>query len=680
MTAPEPQTPARRYAPGLWAIATLGGAALFATYVATLAPDVTFWDAGEFIAAAKTLGIPHPPGTPLVVLLQNVWAKMMFFLPFAVATNSFSAVMTAAAGAFSTALLIESCGANAQVLRGGDAVAWYALAGVLCAGGMSTVWMNATETEVYSVALSLAVLMVWSGQRAGRRHSLRWQAMTAYLIVASVPLHLSALVAAPAAAYFASTSPEGQGRIEWDTLAAFGGLFLVTMGFGTMSWPIAATGALVLIGAGAARGRWRTSVVLAGAGLVAATAVLVLLVRARLDPVVNQGNPSTWSALADVIARRQYDVPGMWPRRAPFWLQVANMFQYADWQVALALAPGVIPSVGRILMTVLFAALGIVGSLSHRRTDRRGWQGLAILCVCGSLGIVVYVNFRAGASFGYGILPDNAVREARDRDYFYYLGFWVWGFWGGWGALWLVQRWWGRLRARGRIVPRLVGIAVASLPIALNWRAVSRHSLPGAELPRALGEAILESAPPRSVLIVAGDNDTYLLWYLQQVHHVRPDVTTVTSPLLNALWYQREVARRTGLLAGADPRPEIATARLVAAAALAKARPLAASMLMPAAERNQLNESWTEHGMVYVATGKSPGPDHPSATTVPSVDRAYTRQWAAKLRRWQLGPQAPLSTDPSDQYYQGMLSCPALWLAAADAHRLASLDSLCNRR
>ena len=41
-------------------------------YGLTLAPDVTFWDAGEFNAAIGTLGIPHPPGTPLCILIGNV--------------------------------------------------------------------------------------------------------------------------------------------------------------------------------------------------------------------------------------------------------------------------------------------------------------------------------------------------------------------------------------------------------------------------------------------------------------------------------------------------------------------------------------------------------------------------------------------------------------------------------
>ena len=63
--------------------------ALLAVYAATLAPSVTFWDAGEFIAAVHTLGIPHPPGTPLYVMAAHVFERLLPFLSPAVAVNLF---------------------------------------------------------------------------------------------------------------------------------------------------------------------------------------------------------------------------------------------------------------------------------------------------------------------------------------------------------------------------------------------------------------------------------------------------------------------------------------------------------------------------------------------------------------------------------------------------------------
>ncbi|MDQ3427644.1 MAG: DUF2723 domain-containing protein, partial [Gemmatimonadota bacterium] len=60
----ESPRPPYRAAVGVAALVLLG-------YLLTLAPTVTFWDAGELIAAAKTLGIPHPPGTPLFVLVAH---------------------------------------------------------------------------------------------------------------------------------------------------------------------------------------------------------------------------------------------------------------------------------------------------------------------------------------------------------------------------------------------------------------------------------------------------------------------------------------------------------------------------------------------------------------------------------------------------------------------------------
>ena len=75
-----------------YAVAGLVVLAVLAGYLITLAPTVTFWDAGEFITAARTLGIPHPPGTPLFVLLAHVWGGLVPFGEYAWRINLLSAV------------------------------------------------------------------------------------------------------------------------------------------------------------------------------------------------------------------------------------------------------------------------------------------------------------------------------------------------------------------------------------------------------------------------------------------------------------------------------------------------------------------------------------------------------------------------------------------------------------
>ena len=90
-TAP-PRTP--------WAAAGAVAGVVLLGYIVTLAPSVTFWDAGELIAAARGLGIPHPPGTPVFVLLAHVWAQALPVGEYAWRTNLLSATASAAAAGF----------------------------------------------------------------------------------------------------------------------------------------------------------------------------------------------------------------------------------------------------------------------------------------------------------------------------------------------------------------------------------------------------------------------------------------------------------------------------------------------------------------------------------------------------------------------------------------------------
>ena len=465
-------------------------ATLLAVYLATLAPSVTLWDSGEFLSAIHSLGIPHPPGTPLYILIANVWAKIWApFVGFAYSVNMLSAACTAAA----FALL-----ANLFVRWTGDRIA--AFAGAVCAGAMSTVWLNANETEVYAVALLAGCILLWIGNEAGETSQRRWLFLGAYVTGLAWALHLTALVLLPAALYLA---------FEKRSLRDF----------------------------------LRASPLMIMLALLGVSAVLFMLVRAAHDPWVNQGNPSTFAAFTDVLMRRQYSVAPLWPRQAPLFIQLGNVVEYWDWQVALSLAPDPPPSLARTGMTLLFTVLGVVGCLKHRKTDRRSWRAMGILFATSTVGVIIYLNLKAGPSYGAGFLPTNAVHEARERDYFFVPAFLCWGMWAGYGAVSLMRR--------TRSAPlAAVGAAAALVPMLLNWNAVDRRREPLASEARLAATRILGSTPRGGVILARGDNETYPIWYMQEVERLRRDVTVVVVPLLPAAWYRAELERRYDLLPG----------------------------------------------------------------------------------------------------------------------------------
>lgn len=458
---------------------------LLAAYVVTLAPTVTYWDSGEFLAAIKTLGIPHPPGTPLYILIANVWSKIASpVFGFAYSVNLLSAISTAIA-----------CGIFATLMHRwtGDVVV--SIAGGILAGLMSSVWLNANETEVYSPALLMSALLMLVANLANETKESKWLVLLGYLFGLAWTLQLSALVAGPAALLLAF--PDFKVR--------------------------RVTVAKMIV-----------------AAAIGASAMLFMIVRAQHDPGVNQGNPATWPAFVDVITRRQYLPVSMLPRQAPWYLQLGNLFEYADWQVALGLHPDAPPSIARTAFTVIYAALGVIGFVWHRRVHAQSWRVLAFLFACGSLGVVVYLNMKASPSYGFGFLPPNAKHEARERDYFFALAFICWGMWAGAGAV----RGFARLGSRWSYA----GVIVAILPFFLNAPAVNRARKPEATAALDSARRILLPVPKRAVVFAYGDNDTYPVWYAQQVENTRRDVTVVTIPLLGAAWYRAELARRDSLL------------------------------------------------------------------------------------------------------------------------------------
>jgi hypothetical protein len=156
---------------------------------------------------------------------------------------------------------------------------------------------------------------------------------------------------------------------------------------------------------------------------------------------------------------------------------------------------------------------------------------------------VYYMNFK----YGFSQYPDQPglPREVRERDYFFVGSFAVYGAFValGFGALMrrIVEFFGDRGTPAGRWAIATPILALALIPLLGNRITASRAR---ETTPRDFAHDILQSVEPYGILITAGDNDTFPLWYAQEVEGVRRDVTLANLSLMNTRWHLRQLRRR----------------------------------------------------------------------------------------------------------------------------------------
>jgi hypothetical protein len=533
-------------------------------YVLTLAPTVTFWDAGEFIAAAKTLGIPHPPGTPLFVMIAHVWAMLFPVGEYAVRTNLLSALLSAAGAGFFFLIAHESIRAfttdleerTARLLRVGGAAA-----AAMLGAFTFTNWQNSNETEVYAVAtFSIAAMSwlahVWRRYR-GTERAPRVLLLIVYLAGVSIGNHLLALLAGPAVIMFmvstllsAPAADPIRRRAEWAQVAVLAGVWALLIGTGLGSSGLIAIGGLCFLGAavyaylGGAGGFALLTLLIAAIGV---TPYLYLYIRSAQNPPINEAAPDTFEALLAVIRRAQYpprtplddptvshgpDNPGR--TLALLGIQLADYFVYFVWQWAKSAAALV-----QVVVTLVFFSLGARGSLAQRRADRSAWWLLFLLFLVTGVGLVIYMNFKPGFARWFDSYPAGAAHEVRERDYFFVVSFIVWGIWAGMGLVVLARGLFARWATARRLAPAV--FILAAVPLTLNWSAASRRQGADARLAADFAYDLLNTVSPYGILFTYGDNDTFPLWWAQEVAGIRQDVTVICLALANTDWYMRQL-------------------------------------------------------------------------------------------------------------------------------------------
>src|SRR5207249_9683120 len=192
-----------------------------------------------------------------------------------------------------------------------------------------------------------------------------------------------------------------------------------------------------------------------------------------------------------------------------------------------------------------FFTLGSLGFEFARRRDVGFAYLLGALWLVTGIGLVIYMNFKAGYSMFWDRYPTIEQHEVRERDYFFVVSFQVWGMFAAFGLVRLVRR----LSELGRVAITRVSIALASLitllPVGANFTAASRRHGPDATIARDFAYNMLQSVEPYGVLFAYGDNDTFPVWYLQEVEGIRQDVTLINLSLANLDWYLRQLASRS---------------------------------------------------------------------------------------------------------------------------------------
>ncbi len=545
-------TDARRDPPPyLWAAIT--GAVVLLVYLLTLSPTTAFWDTSEYIAAAYVLGIPHPPGNPFFVVLAHVFGAIPLVADYAVRINILGALSSAACASL-LFLVADRWMRDVVTVRWARLAA--AFAGVLVGALTWTVWNQSTVNEkVYTVSMLSTALVLWLGVHWADdepgQHRDRWLVLIAYVIALSSTNHMMGVLAGPAVAVYVLLTEPGMLLKPWVLWLG------VLLGLAVSNkWTVVVDGppedrvlmlavAAVLLAYTAWRdlGEFRRPMLyLAVLAVVVGISMnyLFLPIRSAQYPPINEGEPTTWTLLMEMLNRAQYGKPSVLERQAHFTAQLGNYWQYFSWQFARDWG-----GMGSRLATVLFTVLAATGAVALFRRDRRAFWASSVLMFTITLALVFYLNFKYGFSYPTDPALGRVAREVRERDYFFMVSFSAVGLWVavGFGALMqglasLARR--PLNQAAGALMAAPV-LCLALIPLFGNRITASRA---GETLARDFARDMLESVEPYAVLVTAGDNDTFPLWYAQEVQKIRPDVTLANLSLMNTRWHIKQLRRR----------------------------------------------------------------------------------------------------------------------------------------
>ena len=542
-----------------------------AVYFKTMAPTVSFWDCGEFIACSFRLSIPHPPGAPFYLLLGRVFTLIPEFLVenIAARVNIISALSSALTVLFLHLIIAHFI---RQYIESEEGFLRFVpslggLIGALTLTFSHSFWFNAVEAEVYALSMLFTSMFVWLvlwwSEKSDAPGNEKILLLIAYLMGLAMGVHILNALVLPmvvmivyykkfeinlfsflmmGVAGLVLTAILYPGVVKGipgiTKLVGFGGLaMLIIMVIGVLFFMVNQRFKIASL--------FVTSMLLITIGY---SAYLMIYIRSNLDPNIDENNPETIEKFISYMNREQYGDHHLDREKrrqeSPngnryqdasefFWgYQINEMYiRYFKWNFGgIEDTEDYTRERKRADMSKFgwVMLLGYIGLFYHFYRDWKNGLAVFVLFFMTGLAIVLYLN-----------QPDP---QPRERDYSYVGSFFAFAIWIGIGAAAILE-WVTKFfqqknipggNALGWMLAVLILVICPGRMAALNYKS---HDRSGNYVAWDYSYNMLVSSDKSGIMFTNGDNDTFPLWYLQEVENVRTDVRVANLSLLNTDWY-----------------------------------------------------------------------------------------------------------------------------------------------
>lgn len=642
-----------------------------AVYWMTMEPTVSFWDCGEFIAAAYKLQVGHQPGAPLFLMLGKLFSLFSFGnssrMAYWVNMSSVFASGATVMFLFWTITLLVS-----RAYKGSKQPVFSILiAGVIGALAFAfsdTFWFSAVEAEVYAMSTLFTAVVFWAALKWERSGDDRWLVFIAFMIGLSIGVHLLSLLVIPAVALVYYFKKQPQPRIKGACLAFLAGCLIVgVVQYGIIQYLVLAAakadlvfvntlgldfgwGALFLLllvcGAIYAgiifsikRRHYQLNLALLCLSLILLgySSYFMIYIRANAKTNINLSNPDNAFSLYQYLGRSsygttpllygntfdakalgyeeqsalyrqnngKYEVSGhqfktefdknlLFPRTYSQkhghpeyyqqWLglkegespgMLDNISFFGSWQVGFMywryffwnfagrqndvqgfggplegnwvsgipfvdalrlgnqknLPPSITENPGNNVFYGLPFILGVTGMIWLFRRNRGAFMTVLSLFFLTGIAIVIYLN-------------QDPV-QVRERDYAYVGSFYAFAIFIGLGFLALkeVLGWVGTPKFALVTAAVLCAVSVPGLMLKEGW---DNHDRSDKLTAVHWAKNYLNSCAPNAILFTNADNDTFPLWYAQEVEGIRTDVRVVCMQFLSDDAYISQMKKPSG--------------------------------------------------------------------------------------------------------------------------------------